>query len=284
MSAATMLLLARPKGAGGAVNTGLPTLEPNPPVIGTPMSYTAGTWSTGTPEFARWESSADGSVWATAAAMPNADSAPTDAEFGLLLRVVETNGGVTAESAATGAVAAAYDTFTDTNGVSLDAHVPQAAAPWVEGHGDFDIQSNRANVVALGASPAVAIATIDTGQSDCTITAVVRIGASAAVHAGVVVRYLDKDNFITACYRNGRFTIVRWVAGTPTQLVLTNDPVITANTEHVVEVVLNGDSISATLDGAFPLNTTSSAGQTRTKHGLYAEQTGQQFDLFQVTA
>lgn len=90
-------------------NTVAPSATPNPPVIGTAMTYTAGTWSTGTPEFTRWEKSATGvGSWSSAAAtMPNHNSAPTDTEFGLYLRPVETNGGVEATGAAVGPVAAA---------------------------------------------------------------------------------------------------------------------------------------------------------------------------------
>jgi hypothetical protein len=93
-------------GEGTPTNTVAPSATPNPPVIGTAMTYTAGTWSSGTPTFTRWESSATGvGSWSTAAAtMPNANSAPTDTEFGLYLRPVETNDGVEAAGAAVGQV------------------------------------------------------------------------------------------------------------------------------------------------------------------------------------
>jgi hypothetical protein len=93
-------------GEGTPTNTGAPSATPNPPVIGTAMTYTAGTWSSGTPIFTRWEKSATGvGSWSTAAAtMPNANSAPTDTEFGLYLRPVETNDGVEAAGAAVGPV------------------------------------------------------------------------------------------------------------------------------------------------------------------------------------
>ena len=75
-------------------------------IIGTDPGYVAGTWSSGTPAFTRWESSATGvGSWSTAAAtMPNANSAPTSTEHLLYLRVIETNDGVEAASAATGKV------------------------------------------------------------------------------------------------------------------------------------------------------------------------------------
>jgi hypothetical protein len=78
-------------------------------IIGTDPGYVAGTWSSGTPTFTRWEKSATGvGSWSTAAAtMPNANSAPTDTEFGLYLRPVETNDGVEAAGAAVGPVDAA---------------------------------------------------------------------------------------------------------------------------------------------------------------------------------
>jgi hypothetical protein len=79
--------------------------------IGVDPGYVAGEWSSGTPVFDRWESSADGSVWTDITGtpedpgtMPDFDSPPTDAEFGKVLRVVEVNGSTEAASAATGAV------------------------------------------------------------------------------------------------------------------------------------------------------------------------------------
>jgi hypothetical protein len=79
--------------------------------IGVDPGYVAGEWSSGTPVFDRWESSADGSTWAAAAAMPDADSPPTDAEFGKVLRVIEVNGSTEAASAATGAVEHSYESL-----------------------------------------------------------------------------------------------------------------------------------------------------------------------------
>jgi hypothetical protein len=83
-------------------------------IIGTDPGYVAGTWSSGTPTFTRWEKSATGvGSWSTAAAtMPNANSAPTDTEFGLYLRPVETNDGVEAAGAAVGPVATATAALT----------------------------------------------------------------------------------------------------------------------------------------------------------------------------
>jgi hypothetical protein len=128
----------------GIENTVAPSATPNPPVIGTPMVYTAGEWSSGTPIFDRWESSADGSVWATAAAMPDFDSPPTDAEFGKVLRVIEVNGIVEAASAATGAVefaalallldaSAASTLFSDTAGSTPATADGTTIARWNDG-------------------------------------------------------------------------------------------------------------------------------------------------------
>jgi hypothetical protein len=86
------------------VNTVLPMASPNPPIINTPMVYTPGTWSGGTPVFDHWEAFSGG-VWIDVSAdMPNANSAPTDNQFGLSLRLIETNTGAEAVSAATAAV------------------------------------------------------------------------------------------------------------------------------------------------------------------------------------
>lgn len=106
------LLLFGNRGPGTPTNSVLPSLAPNPPVIGTPMVYGPGDWSTGTPEFDHYEVSANGVDWTSAAAtMPDHDSPPTDSEFGKFIAVVETNGGVEARSAATGAVDTAYGAY-----------------------------------------------------------------------------------------------------------------------------------------------------------------------------
>jgi hypothetical protein len=110
VSAGTLLLTVLRRGGAPAPEIVVaPSALPSPPVIGTAMAYTAGTWSSGTPTFTRWEKSATGvGSWSTAAAtMPNATSAPTDTEFGLYLRPVETNDGVEAAGASVGPVAEA---------------------------------------------------------------------------------------------------------------------------------------------------------------------------------
>jgi hypothetical protein len=100
---AALLTVLRPHGNSTPTVSVAPTANASQ-TIGVDPGYVAGEWSSGTPIFDRWESSADGSTWATAAAMPDADSPPTDAEFGKVLRVIEVNGSTEAASAATGAV------------------------------------------------------------------------------------------------------------------------------------------------------------------------------------
>ncbi len=117
MSAATYLITVL--ASGGTLlptNTVPPLAEPASPVIGDAMTYTPGEWDDAASiEFERWEQSADGVTWTSAAAdMPNDDSAPTASQFGRRLRGAETatrdaGGSKTVYSDPTGYVASLHD-------------------------------------------------------------------------------------------------------------------------------------------------------------------------------
>lgn len=162
-----------------------------------------------------------------------------------------------------------YDTFTDTNGVPLTSHVPNIApGGWVAGRGTFDIQSNRASWLTNG-TPADSIQTIDTGRSDCALSAIVQMN-SVYTSVGIAFRVLDADNSFFAAIQTDIFYVLRQIAGVPA-LLDTKSFTLPQNGDHVIRVALYGSSIIATLDGAHEMSITDANFQTETKHGLLAD-------------
>jgi hypothetical protein len=173
-----------------------------------------------------------------------------------------------------------YDTFTDANGVSLDAHTPNKGSPWVEISGNFDIQSNRANTVSKPGSPVFASAVVQTGISDCTVSAIFIPGTGNPV--GIIVRQSDVNNFLCLVFSLTTLYILRVQAGGGT-ILASGAITASAGVGAALEVTLSGTSISVTFDGTVTLSTTSSFNQTATKHGIYSEEVGSSVDTLQVT-
>lgn len=176
-----------------------------------------------------------------------------------------------------------YDKFTDTNGVLLPAHIPTkcpVGSAW-ETHGVYDIQSNQANVVSLGSGPSIAVAAIDSGKANCTISAILKLTTGGTI--GIVARYLNIFNYIVVAYAGAQCLIVKWEGGSASVLQSLAIPIMVAGVDYAVEVVLSGDTISATLDGIYPISVSSSFGASRTKHGVYLDKANCIMDEFQVT-
>lgn len=178
-----------------------------------------------------------------------------------------------------------YDKFTGVNGTSLDAHIldkPKSAL-WSEAVGVWDIQSNQANVVSI---TSYALAAVESYKADCTLSVILKTVITAD-NPGLVMRYIDTNNYLVAYLSNGANTVglVKKVAGTLT-IVLANAneslPVTDGN-DYVMEVVLLGNTIKIYIDGALQINTTCDNHLTATKHGIYSEKALAKFDEFQVS-
>lgn len=166
----------------------------------------------------------------------------------------------------------AMDSFIDSDGTSLDAHVMDIGSGWTEinDNGDWQIQSNRAttNITTQAAN----VAYTDVGVADASIEVTVNTGDSVSGLAGLGVRVQDADNMwlvrpsvsgnaLQIQERNGGVPVLR--ASTPVVV----DPL----TNYKVTAICDGDTITGFLDdgsevsygGASFLN-------TRTEFGLFA--------------
>lgn len=175
------------------------------------------------------------------------------------------------------------DTFTDTNGVNLTAHTMDVGGGWTAGSGSFEISGNRATA---GPPFSDMFYWADAGQTDYTLTCTVTMGASGSSICDLVVRVTDKDNLwlIEPFTDDDTFTLYQKTAGGYTQRSSAS-VTISHSTSYVIEVVTNGNTISATLDGANSVSYGSATqGNASTLCGLGNPYTAGNFwDNFQVT-
>ena len=168
-----------------------------------------------------------------------------------------------------------YDTFTDSDSTSLDAHTSNSGHSWTEQTGNTDIQSNRANIVSGS------ISTVDgVSVSDCTIQAT--INKNGSIGGGVAPRYEHSSslwnvgvhpnvNQFEIWKKAGSWTLPAWTSVT-----------VNESTDYVVKVVLSGTSIKGYMDDANELSITDSQGQTSTEHGIYGNNAGDRLDDFTI--
>ncbi|MBN1315456.1 MAG: hypothetical protein JXA42_08310 [Anaerolineales bacterium] len=157
-------------------------------------------------------------------------------------------------------------TFTAENGLSLDAYNPDIGNSFVEAQGDWDIQENRARIIN---TTGVAITT--TINSDVKLEAVISCGFTSDT-VGLVFRYTDTSNFWFTRIRHSdsSFKLYELCGGIFFQRAVAY-PTILLNTDYVIRVVVDGQSIAATLDGGNQISyALASFNQTAVLHGLYA--------------
>jgi len=96
----------------------------------------------------------------------------------------------------TGASTVGNDTFTDTNGVRLNAHTAEAGGTWTEHSGTWTIQSNHASCSAAVGSN---FATQNLGVTDAEITLdCIAPGtfSTDTLCSGLTLRYVDANNYL----------------------------------------------------------------------------------------
>ncbi len=161
-----------------------------------------------------------------------------------------------------------YDTFTDTNGVSLDAHTPDIipSGGWTEQAGGWDIQSNRAHPTA-----STSIATLQAGISDAICDLVSNSGhGSLSYGTGIVARFTDTNNY-WSCFivnKTNEIDLTEHTSGGDTQRA-SAALVIADSTDFDLRVVADGQTIDMYVDGANKISYASaSSNETATIWGF----------------
>lgn len=175
-----------------------------------------------------------------------------------------------------------YDTFTRADGAlgSSETVGPDgqgvAARTWVNRVGTTLVATNKAQASVLDGG--VAIATVDTGTVNAITTATL---TRAGNEVGVVLRYVDADNYIRAIHDGTNCKLIKRVATAETDVI----SAAVAIGAGAIRVIPEGTSFSLYLNdtqvGA--TSTISDAAlQTGTEQGLYSTNLGNTQDLLSI--
>ncbi len=183
-----------------------------------------------------------------------------------------------------GIVTLILDQFTDTNGTALASHTiaptNTPATSWTVDVGTFDVTSNEGRCTAAVGFNAMAV--VDAGVTDCTVTSKIKAGSSG----GVLVRYQDATHYwrigFSTFSNPDSFFITEYNAGNTTRASTTGVGNLSGSTFYTLSIVLLGTSITATLDGGNSITYSSSLFQAATKHGVHGD-SAFTFDDFTIT-
>lgn len=149
---------------------------------------------------------------------------------------------------------------------------------WVVNAGTWGIIGNQAYTSAAAAG---SIATIDSGIADilASLTIAVLPGANSC---GLVVRYVDANNYWTAQVFNGNLYLVRLAAGVQTNVL---GPYAAA-TGDIIQVRADANQLTLYQNGVVKGQViTDATNQTATKHGLFVgNNTAARLDNFSVVS
>ena len=181
-----------------------------------------------------------------------------------------------------------YDTFTDANGTSLLVHTPDidtVGAGWLRvGAQVWTINGNKVGHVQSFGNAGEAYA--NCGVADGAITCDVTVSTSGGVDlAGVAFRLTDTNNLwkVVVARATGAFVIFERNAGVDINRTQKLVPIVGGAT-YTIKVILSGQSIVATLDGADQIPyALASFNQAVTNHGIESK-SDDIFDDFKVVA
>lgn len=170
-------------------------------------------------------------------------------------------------------------TIGNTDGLADPNHTGGSGVTWAETKGDWEIKTNKCQVKTLSVSKA--ILTLQTAALDVVCAAKVTRGGG---DGGVVIRYVDDDNYIILLAGATKFKLIKRVAGSNTTVAEPSAGyTYAAGTE--VKIMSAGTRFRVYYGGTQVggnLTISDAALQTGTLCGLYGEDTGNIFDDFYV--
>lgn len=166
------------------------------------------------------------------------------------------------------------DTFTATDGTNNSGRAPSPinlpGNSWVLATNSSTIVGNVATFTGVPV-----VAHIETGLSDCVISANVTSGSTITRSPRIYFRSTGNVGAITHAstnlwYAEGKpatgWKLVEVTAGVATTVATAGS--VAASTAYAVEVRLSGTSIEVWVDGVLTISHTSSVHQAETKHGF----------------
>jgi hypothetical protein len=185
-----------------------------------------------------------------------------------------------------------FDQMTDADHTALPAHtIAPTNFPgthWTDQNAGFEINNNKANPTGVYNLAPNAIATVDAGQADVTVSVDVVMVDTNNTDSGVVCRYVDNNNFwiATLSLTGQTFSIYQRLAGA---FVLRAQvaKVVTPGTTYNVSMQVAANVLTATVDGGSTINFTSSDFSSSTVHGIRTANdlsvSTNTFDNFKIT-
>lgn len=174
------------------------------------------------------------------------------------------------------------DSFTGTDGTLLTSHTPNVDVPGTAYTSFFantlKILSNKA-VVTANATNCSAV--IDVTHADTTLTVDYTHGNTGVV--ALYIRATDVNNTWSIVWATGTWTLYSYASGTPTVRATAAQTLNNAQV-YALRVVCLGDVITFSVDGVQKITFTLSLYNTKTIHGLFANNTAQAFDNLVVTS
>jgi len=178
---------------------------------------------------------------------------------------------------------AVSDSFTGTNGTTLQTHAPEVrpnGAAWTlipAVNSTATLQNGRLAAAAGGATHQTWA--IDSGFSDVAVA----VDFNGTVPTGGVVARVSSQGWISAFVDNGSIHIVKMQSGSPVFLGSSYEG-IAAGQNYRLELRANGSALSAYLNGSLKLSRTDSFNIGATAHGVdwYNGDSGATFDNFEV--
>jgi hypothetical protein len=166
-----------------------------------------------------------------------------------------------------------WDTFTDSDGLSVAGHAPEIGGPWsILVSGSWQIQSNKLRCLSgFSGSGYNTVVAVNTAASDIDASVLINVGSYpvSAGFAGIVFRLTDNDNYLMVeldqsgnavmAYRkqSGGYTLLATAAFT-----------FTANTTYNLRVVATGSNVLGYVDGVLYLSFSTTFQQNAVIHGL----------------
>jgi len=195
--------------------------------------------------------------------------------------------GLSVVSRTTAEAAAGYvieDRFTEASSTALTSHTPDidtegggwgAAGTWTVSYSGYANQlwpAEEAN------------AWIDSGISDLVISVDVTTTTDTSSGGGLIFRWTDANNNWRCIINRLADTFALWQRTGGANYERDSTSVSLGAATYTIELTANGTSISATLNGSYPLSYSSSFNQTATYVGLRTVSRRAAFDNFLVSA
>lgn len=164
------------------------------------------------------------------------------------------------------------DSLLENPQATIDLHTPTTsligALVWVNDVGQHSCLTTG-EAVATALTSSLAIATINTGLSNCIIQSLVRTGVAGNEYSGLVFRLSDSSNYWAVQISAGLdiMRIIKVEAGV-LSVVSSGSLSVPASGELSLRVELRGNTIAATYNGGSLLTAYSSFNVSETKHGM----------------